>query len=107
VPSDELIEFYNNKFGPHALVKMVNIGKRNHRLPEHTLQAAEEVYLTHLKEPYLNDVTIGQMVHAVARRFQREKKATEIDAWDFLEKLSRPRSFRQKLGNWMKWGKWE
>jgi hypothetical protein len=103
----EMIDFYNNKFGPNTLVKMVNIGKRGQRSPELTLQAAKEVYLTHLRKPYLNDVTIGQMVHATARKFQRENKKLEVDAWEFLEKLSRPRNFRQKLSNWMQWGKWE
>ena len=107
MPSDKMVAFYNNKFGPNTLVKMVNIGKRKDRSPEHTLQAAEEVYRRNIKTPFSNDATIGQMVHATARRFHRENKKSEIDAWEFLERLSRPRSFRQKFGNWMQWGKWE
>ena len=52
---------------------MVNIGKRKDRSPEHTLQAAEEVYRRNIKTPFSNDATIGQMVHATARDIPRQK----------------------------------
>jgi len=103
----EMIEFYNNKFGPKAVAKFVNVGKRREHSPEHTLEALNEVYRTHMETPFTSNTIIGQMVHATAAGFHRQSKVSEIDAWEYLEKLSAPKTFRQKLSNWMQWGKWE
>jgi hypothetical protein len=105
--SDELIEFFDTRFGQKSLVKFVNVGKRRQHSPEYTLKAAYEVYESHLQSPFTSNTIIGQMVHATASRLHRQNRKAEIDAWEFLEKLSKPRTFKQKLKNWMKWGKWE
>ena len=107
MPTDEMISFYDNKFGQKALAKFVSVGKRMGRSPEHTLQAATEVYAAHLDNPFPSNIIIGQKIHGVAARLDREKKKTEVDAWEFLTKLSTPKTFRQKFKNWMQWGKWE
>ena len=105
--SDELIEFFDSRFGQKSLVKFVNVGKRMMHSPEHTLEAAREVYMEHLEKPFPSNVIIGQKVHGVAARLHRLNRKSQVDAWDFLERISKPRTFRQKLKNWMHWGKWE
>jgi len=105
--ADEMIAFYDNKFGQKAAAKFVNVGKRRKHSPEHTLEALGEVYRIHMEKPFSSNTIIGQMVHATAARLHRLNQKSQVDVWDFLEKLSKPKTFRQKLKNWMKWGKWE
>ena len=105
--SDEMIAFYNKKFGHQAIAKFFTVGRRREHSPEHTLEALSEVYDTHRNTPFTGNTIIGQMVHARAAGFRRQDKPTEIDAWEILKKLSTPKTFRQKLSNWMQWGKWE
>lgn len=107
MPTDEMISFYDNKFGQKAVAKFVSVGQRRQHSPEHTLDALREVYENHIDTPFTSNTIIGQMVHATAARFHRQSKASEVDAWEFLTKLSTPRTFRQKFKNWMQWGKWE